>query len=153
MTARSNRLGIDPAKMASASPPRTVAEQAPEEPCPAVEVVAKEEAYERGETFEAPDAPPPVPAESPKLADLVAASERFEWHVREAAKDAEQAKLDHLGALAALDRARSAVAHRVGRGQLVDIGGALFKSVPPRKVGGVVPVEALWRLEPVEVAK
>lgn len=99
--------------------------------------------------------PPPLRApEPPPLADLVAAVMLSEVDVCAASRAATSAADFHASQLQRLALDLSAVAHRIGRGQLVAIGGALFRSVQPRKPkGGDVPEGALWSLVAVEVAK
>lgn len=147
---------------------RTI-ERAPEEQVPVVEVPAREPGAggdtedghnHFGEIFvpstcpgcaamgapDAPPSPPPVPAEPPSLAVLIEAMVR-------ARNEEAAAAFELLKARGDAEDAISAVAHRIGRGQFVAIGGALFRSVQPRKVGGVVSEGALWTLVAVEVAK
>lgn len=53
-----------------------------------------------------------------------------------------------------LEGACSALAKHVGNGRFVQVGGTTFKAIAPRKPrGGELAADALWRLEPVEVAK
>ena len=102
-----------------------------------------------------------VPSDPPPLADLIGtvlgAIADVDIRKREIidAEDKWKASIDRrVGAEQALVRARSALALRIGKGKLVQIGDTTFQSVPPRKPkGGEVPADALWRLEPVEVAK
>jgi len=93
-------------------------------------------------------------APEPTTADLIANVVKFAEHVDTFARDVAEATKFHASATETLALCRSALAKRIGKGSLVSISGSLFRSVPPRKPkGGGVAEDALWRLEPVEVAR
>lgn len=111
--------------------------------------------------FPPPTPPAPVPAEPPPLADLIADVMAVSETIAVATQEAEQRERELASARHVrwqaenrLAVAQSNVAKRIGKGKLVQIGATTFQAVPPRKPkGGEVAADALWRLEPVEVAK
>lgn len=97
----------------------------------------------------------------PSTADLIAAHATIDaacldairavGSARSALGMAEARRSEALGDLA---RARSALAKHVGAGKFVQVGGATFKAIAQRKPRGwELAADALWRLEPVEVAR
>lgn len=102
-------------------------------------------------------ASPPEPSTADLIRNIMSASETLSAAMGEAEEKAAEAERARAAADAAGKRhadAISVLAKHVGAGKLVLVGGATFKAVAPRKPrGGELAADALWRLEPVEVAK
>lgn len=99
--------------------------------------------------------PPPVrPAPEPSTQDLIRAvlGAYGDVDLSRADLDAAEKRANRAGV--ALQERLSILAKHVGNGRLVLVRGATFKAIAPRKPrGGELAADALWRLEPVEVAK